>query len=182
MAPDSDSAEEAATASPADPARAYGFGAVAKGSVGGKELAVTSLDDDPKSPPPGTLRWAVEQGGPRTVRFRIADNIRLQAPLEVREAFLTIDGSNAPGLGICLCDHTLRVKDTHDVIVRHIRVRRGDVTVLERNKRERVKRPNNFSDLDCIAADDSSNLLFDTLRSPLPLRALRHARAAVRSQ
>ncbi|MGC3971812.1 MAG: hypothetical protein QM775_32060 [Pirellulales bacterium] len=228
-------ADETIVVRPADPAHAFGFGAASKGGTGGRELAVTSLDDDPKSPQPGTLRWAIEQEGPRIVRFRVAGSIRLRAPLEIRRPFLTIDGYDAPGLGICLCDHTLSVKETHNIIVRHIRVRRGDVTVLERNKRERVKRPKNSADLDCIAADDSTNLLFDHIsaswctdevfsivgcrnvtvqwcilsepltnpalhpygdnhafclntsaidphRSPLPLRALRHARAAVRSQ
>ena len=147
--------------SPADPAAAYGFGAATKGGSGGAELLVTSLDDDPKSPQPGTLRWAVERKGPRIIRFRAAGNLRLRTALEIHEPFLTIDGSDAPGFGVCLCDHSLQVKDTHDIIVRHIRVRRGDVTVLKRNRQETVKRPKNSGDLDCIAADDSHNLLFD---------------------
>ncbi|MBA4018955.1 MAG: hypothetical protein C0483_17440 [Pirellula sp.] len=100
LAADRATAEKTATASPADPTRAYDFGAVAKGGVGGKKLAVTSLDDDPKSSQRGTLRWAVEQEGPRIVRFRVAGNIRLRAPLEIRNPFITIDGSDAPDFGI----------------------------------------------------------------------------------
>src|SRR5688572_2208474 len=110
---------------------AEGFGAASRGGSGGKRLEVTSLDDDPRQPQPGTLRWAVQQAGPRIVRFACAGNIRLKEPLAVSEPFLTIDGRDAPGDGVCLADHCLHLKRTHDVIVRFIRIRRGDVTTLE---------------------------------------------------
>lgn len=141
--------------------QAKGFGALAEGGEGGKTLVVDSLADEPGHPQPGTLRWAVEQRGPRIVRFAIAGNIRLKAPLRIKEPFLTIDGSDAPGLGICICDHSLALRDTHDIIVRYIRIRRGDVTTLRAVKEQRLDRPKNSADLDCVSIDDSRNILFD---------------------
>src|SRR5580692_10863869 len=71
---------------------AEGFGANARGGSGGQVLRVTRLDDDPKSPQPGSLRWAMLQQGPRIVHFAIAGNIRLKGPLTITEPCLTIDG------------------------------------------------------------------------------------------
>jgi hypothetical protein len=142
-------------------AGAEGFGAVARGGAGGHILEVTRLDDDPDNPREGSLRWAVEQPGPRIVHFAISGNIRLKAPLTVREPFLTIDGSTAPGEGVCICDHSFNVRKSHDVIVRYVRFRRGDVTVLQRNKDEGLRRPRGSADLDCVSLDDSQNILFD---------------------
>src|SRR4051794_18966824 len=78
---------------------AEGFGATSRGGAGGRELRVSSLDDEPINPQPGMLRWAVQQPGPRIVRFAVAGNIRLKAPLRVSEPFLTLDGSDAPAGG-----------------------------------------------------------------------------------
>src|SRR4051812_14826570 len=106
----------------AEPAPAFhgaeGFGAGTRGGAGGQVLSVTSLEDDPAAPQPGTLRWAIGQAGPRIVRFAVAGNIRLKAQLVVREPLLTLDGSDAPGDGVCLCDHSLGLFQTHDVVVR----------------------------------------------------------------
>src|SRR5690349_2871144 len=85
---------------------AEGFGATSRGGAGGRELRVSSLDDTPDDPQPGTLRWAIQQPGPRIVRFDIAGNIRLKAPLTVTEPYLTLDGAGAPELGVCICDHS----------------------------------------------------------------------------
>jgi pectate lyase len=150
----------AADATPAF-AGAEGFGAVARGGAGGRIIEVTGLDDDPDNPREGSLRWAIMQPGPRIVHFATPGNIRLKAPLTVREPFLTIDGSTAPGAGVCLCDHSFNVRETHDVIVRYVRIRRGDTTVLQRNRDERRPRPRNSADLDCVSLDDAQNILFD---------------------
>lgn len=45
--------------------------------------------------------------------------------LEVTNPYVTIDGSSAPGLGVVLKDAPL-VISTHDVIVRHLKMRPGD--------------------------------------------------------
>ncbi|MCX6952170.1 MAG: hypothetical protein NTV51_08380 [Verrucomicrobia bacterium] len=140
---------------------AEGFGAVSRGGRGGRVLTVTRLDDDTKSPAEGTLRWAVKQPGPRVVKFGVAGTIALKGTLVVREPFLTIDGSDAPGDGICLRDHSLNFENTHDIVVRYIRIRRGDVETLKAVEAAGLQRPKGSSGLDCVSMDDSKNLIFD---------------------
>lgn len=101
---------------------AEGFGARAQGGRGGQVLFVTSLADHG----PGSLREAINARGPRMILFRKAGIVDLESPLELREPFVTIAGESAPGDGICLRGFGLTVR-THDVIIRHLRVRPGDV-------------------------------------------------------
>lgn len=140
---------------------AEGFGANVRGGRGGRELLVTRLDDDVASPAPGTLRWAVNQPGPRIVRFRVAGTIVLKGALLVTEPFLTLDGYDAPGDGVCLRNHSLHIKNTHDVIVRYLRIRTGDVAVLARVDAAGLERHKGSVDLDCVSIDDSKNVIFD---------------------
>jgi hypothetical protein len=140
---------------------AEGFGAAARGGTGGPVLEVTTLADDVKNPPPGSLRRAIRQSGPRIIRFAVAGNLRLAGPLTITEPLVTIDGRCTPGDGVCLCDHSLEIKDTHDVVVRYLRIRRGDVSTLHRNQAEGLKRPKGSGDLDCVSAFRSSDILFD---------------------
>ena len=90
------------------------------GGRGGKVIAVTSLADDGK----GTLREACETGGARIIVFNIAGIIRLSTPIHVRAPYITIAGQTAPGDGICVTGSSFLI-DTHDVIMRHLRFRRG---------------------------------------------------------
>ena len=94
---------------------------IPKAVGGGQVLFVTNLNDQG----PGSLRWAVEQEGPRTVVFRVSGTIELKTRLDIENPFLTIAGQTAPGDGICLKGETLKIS-THDIIVRYIRVRLGD--------------------------------------------------------
>ena len=100
---------------------AEGFGAYAKGGRNGKVIYVTSLEDSG----PGTLRWAVEQEEPRTIVFGVSGTIELKSRLNITKPYITIAGQTAPGEGICLKGETLQI-NTHDVIIRYIRVRLGD--------------------------------------------------------
>ena len=102
---------------------AEGFGANTPGGRGGKVLIVTNLDDSG----PGSLREACMTAGPRIVVFRVAGTIALKSPITVKEPYLTVAGQSAPGDGICLRDATFGVA-THDVIIRYLRCRLGDVT------------------------------------------------------
>lgn len=140
---------------------AEGFGAVSRGGKGGRVLLVTSLDDQTKAPAEGTLRWALNQAGPRIVKFRVAGTIALKSTLVVREPFLTIDGEDAPGDGVCLRDHSLNFEKTHDIIVRYLRIRRGDVETLKAVKAAGLDRPKGSVGLDSVSMDDSKNLIFD---------------------
>jgi pectate lyase len=105
---------------------AEGFGATTPGGRGGKVLIVTNLADDG----PGSLRAACATAGPRIIVFRVAGTIALKSPITVKEPYLTLDAQSAPGDGICLRDATFGVA-THDVIIRYLRCRLGDVTGRE---------------------------------------------------
>lgn len=100
---------------------AEGFGAYSKGGRGGKVLYVTNLNDSGE----GSLRWAVEQEGPRTVLFAVSGTIILKDRLRIENPYITIAGQTAPGDGICLAGETLWI-GTNDVIIRYLRVRLGD--------------------------------------------------------
>jgi hypothetical protein len=102
---------------------AEGFGATTPGGRVGRVIFVTNLNDAG----PGSLRAACEAEGPRIVLFRVAGTIALQRPIVVRNPYLTLAGQTAPGDGLCLRDHPFEVA-THDVIVRYLRSRLGDVT------------------------------------------------------
>lgn len=109
----------AASAVPCFPG-AEGFGADTPGGRGGRVIVVTNLNDSG----PGSFREACETKGPRTIVFRVGGYIRLKKRLRVTEPFVTIAGQSAPGSGICLRDAVFAI-DTHDVVVRFIRVRVG---------------------------------------------------------
>ncbi|MBO7140263.1 MAG: polysaccharide lyase [Prevotella sp.] len=106
---------------------AEGGGMYTFGGRGGKVLTVTNLNDDG----PGSFRWACEQGGARIVVFNVSGIIRLKSPIYVRAPYITIAGQTAPGDGVCIAGESFQV-DTHDVIVRHMRFRRGETLVWHR--------------------------------------------------
>lgn len=99
---------------------AEGFGSMARGGRGGREILVTNLNDSG----PGSLREALSAKGPRSVRFSVGGDIELKSELVVREPFLTLDGSNAPAPGITLRRRGMSVR-SHDVILRYFRIRLG---------------------------------------------------------
>lgn len=106
---------------------AEGFGAAAIGGRGGRVLYVTSLEESG----PGTLRECVEAAGPRNCVFRVAGTIILDdAPLVIKNPFITIAGETAPGGGIAIRNSDKQVRpsvsiETSDVVIRHIRIRPG---------------------------------------------------------
>ena len=106
---------------------AEGGGMYTFGGRGGKVLTVTNLNDDG----PGSFRWACEQGGARIIVFNVSGIIRLKSPIYVRAPYVTIAGQTAPGDGVIIAGESFQV-DTHDVIVRHMRFRRGETLVTNR--------------------------------------------------
>jgi len=107
---------------------AEGGGAHSFGGHGGRVLVVNSLEDAG----PGTLRWAVEQGGARIVVFNVAGIIHLKSPIILRAPYITIEGQSAPGDGICVAGESFWV-NTHDVVIRYMRFRRGETNVGRRD-------------------------------------------------
>jgi pectate lyase len=103
---------------------AEGFGKLAKGGRGGEVCHVTNLNDSG----PGSFRHCIDtMTGPRTIVFDVGGTIILKRPLVIRnKAYLTIAGQTAPGKGITLRDQPLCIYDSHDVVVRFLRVRLGD--------------------------------------------------------
>src|SRR3972149_5160610 len=103
---------------------AEGYGALARGGRGGRVIEVTNLNDSG----PGSLRAAVNASGPRIVVFRVGGAIEVKSDIIIRgedQAYLTIAGQTAPGGGILLKKYGLLLINTHDIVVRHIRVRPG---------------------------------------------------------
>lgn len=98
---------------------AWGGGMFTTGGRGGKVIAVTNLNDSGE----GSFRAALEAKGPRIVVFRVAGTIDIEGDLNINHPDITIAGQSAPGDGICIAG-TLNI-NTHNVIVRHLRVRRG---------------------------------------------------------
>ncbi len=107
---------------------AEGGGMYSFGGRGGKVFVVTSLEDSG----PGTLREACEHGGARIIVFNVAGIIRLKTPITVRAPYLTVAGQTAPGDGVCVAGESFLI-DTHDVVIRHMRFRRGETYVGRRD-------------------------------------------------
>lgn len=107
---------------------AWGGGMYSFGGRGGKVYVVTNLNDSG----PGSFREACEAGGPRIVEFNVAGIIHLKDRIRIRAPYITIVGSTAPGDGVCIAGNTVEL-ETHDVIIRYLRFRRGDMWVGDRN-------------------------------------------------
>ncbi len=107
---------------------AEGGGAYTFGGRGGKTIVVTNLNDDG----PGSFRDACEQGGARTIVFNVAGIIKLKSPLIIRAPYITIAGQSAPGDGVCIAGESVWI-NTHDVLIRFMRFRRGDTNVGRRD-------------------------------------------------
>jgi len=107
---------------------AEGGGAYSFGGRGGKVYVVTTLEDSG----PGSFREACEQGGARIVVFNVSGIIHLTSPVSIRAPYITIAGQTAPGDGVCIAGESVWI-DTHDVVVRYMRFRRGQTDVLRRD-------------------------------------------------
>jgi hypothetical protein len=107
---------------------AWGGGMYTAGGRGGKVFVVTSLEDSG----PGTLREALEAGGARTIVFNVSGIIRLKDRIRIRAPYVTLNGATAPGDGVCVAGNTVEI-ETHDVLIRHMRFRRGATEVADRN-------------------------------------------------
>lgn len=100
---------------------AWGGGMFITGGRGGRVIEVTNLNDRG----PGSLRAAMEALGPRIVVFRVAGIIHLETNINIDHPDITVAGQTAPGDGICIASNSINI-NTENVILRHLRVRRGN--------------------------------------------------------
>lgn len=121
---------------------AEGHGRNATGGRGGAVYVVTRLDD-PASKPEGTLRYAVEKSGARTVVFAISGTIMLERELKTKNDNLTIAGQTSPG-GICIANYPFTI-NSDNVIIRFIRFRPGNIN----------------TDNDGLGGSDNKNIIID---------------------
>lgn len=93
---------------------------------------VTNLNDSG----PGSLREGIEtQERARTIVFEVSGNIDLKERLVLgpANAYLTIAGATAPSPGITIKHYGFRIgQGCHDVLIRHLRIRTGDTSVVGR--------------------------------------------------
>ncbi|MCA1481176.1 hypothetical protein I6F37_40320, partial [Bradyrhizobium sp. NBAIM08] len=70
----------------------------------------------------------------------------LKERIRIRAPYITISGGTAPGDGVCIAGNTVEL-ETHDVVIRHMRFRRGETWVGERN--------------DSIGGNPTGNIMID---------------------
>ena len=107
-----------------------------------RKLDVTSLDDYLPNEPviPGTLRWAVEQTGPRMVRLRKSGVIKLKGDLLITHPYLYLDGTyaNNPDQGgsdegVTISEFSTWIRNTHHIVLQNLRFRMGSHQVIDSN-------------------------------------------------
>lgn len=101
---------------------AEGWAASTPGGRGGKILRVTTL----AASGPGSFLEAIATPGPRIVVFEVGGVIDLgRRIVTLKEPFLTVAGQTAPSPGVTFIRGGFLI-GTHDVVIRHIRVRPGE--------------------------------------------------------
>ncbi|HCO47158.1 MAG TPA: pectate lyase, partial [Erythrobacter sp.] len=91
------------------------------GGAGGQIVRVTTLAKDG----PGSLADALDREGPRIIVFEVGGAIDLErSSLTITQPHVTIAGQTAPSPGITILRGGINV-NTHDVIIRHLRVAVG---------------------------------------------------------
>jgi len=123
-----------------------GFGTDKLFGIDGEVYRVTNLNKEGE----GSLRFGLEQTGPRLIVFEVGGIIDLEREdIVVREGSVTVAGQTAPWPGITLIKGGLRVR-ANEVLIQHLTIRPGDAGYTEPLGWE----PDGF-------ATSSSNVVFD---------------------
>ncbi|KAL0864917.1 hypothetical protein Bca101_044035 [Brassica carinata] len=138
---------------------AVGFGKYAAGGKDGSIYVVTSSEDDPENPRPGTLRHAVIQSDPLWITFAGDMSIVLKNEL-IMNSDKTIDGrgakveiSNGPCITIQHVSHVI----IHGISIHHCKPGKSG---LVRSSPDHIGRRGG-SDGDAISVFNSSNVWID---------------------
>jgi hypothetical protein len=100
-------------------AGARGFAWNSAGGRNGTMIHVTNLNDSG----PGSLRDAVSAEN-RTINFDVSGTIQLKSVLPV-SSFITLSGESAPGDGITITGAEVSLSNSHDLVLRYLRIRQG---------------------------------------------------------
>ncbi|HEY9248941.1 MAG TPA: hypothetical protein VIO38_07405, partial [Rariglobus sp.] len=100
-----------------------GFGTQTRGGLDGTTIyRVTSLGGSGF----GTLGYGLQTlAGPRVIVFEVSGRIDLTVPIRVTNPYVTVAGETAPSPGITITGAPISIQ-THDVVLRHVRMRIGD--------------------------------------------------------
>lgn len=106
---------------------AEGHGRYTTGGRGGKVVRVTTLEDNAsdESVITGSLRWALNQNGTKTIVFDVSGTIQLKQQLKTGKDNITFAGQTAPGDGICIAGDAF-VINSNNIIIRFLRFRPSD--------------------------------------------------------
>ena len=110
-----------------------GFGAATTGGAGGKVVHVKNAKDSVELPASGSLRWAVQQAGPKWIVFDRDLTINLSAPLPLTSD-TTLDGR---GHQVTITGHGmsgLLIQDVSNVVIENLTLHDfGDTSLTGEN-------------------------------------------------
>lgn len=101
---------------------AMGWAATTQGGRDGQIINVINLKKDG----PGSLKEAIETGGPRIIVFEVGGIIDLDGmSIIIKNPYMTIMGQTAPDPGITIIKGGMSIQ-SHEIILQHIRIRPGE--------------------------------------------------------